>query len=97
MIKPISREEEANLPTFKDAEEGYRYFRDKYGKDFAFQKIESAGNGERYWYCHLIIDREVYEQGMRTLAGINPSLGLEFLKSYQTIEIMESGHVHIVH
>lgn len=97
MIKPISREEEANLPTFKDAEEAYRYFKNLYGKDFAFQKIENAGDGQKYWYCHLIIDRPVYEQGMRTLASMETATGLDFLKSFQTVEIMESGHVHIVH
>lgn len=99
MIKPISREEEARLPAFKGAEEAYRYFREVYGDRFAFQKIETIGDGERYWLCHLIIDRDVYLQGMRGLAGKSALMvdGMRFLQSYQVFELMESGSIHIVH
>lgn len=99
MIKPISREEEAALPAFNGAEEAYRYFRETYGDRFAYQGIETTGNGERYWLCHLVIDRDAYLQGMRELAGESaPTIdGLRFLRSYQVFELMESGSIHIVH
>lgn len=106
MGKPISREEEASLPRFNSAEEAYRHFRGVYGRDFAFLSVEKAGNGEEYWHCHLILDRAAYELGMEALMGqsarkgdgnvLRPS-GIEFLRSHQTVEIMESGSVHIVH
>jgi len=97
MMKPISRGEEASLPSFKDAEDAYRYFRERFGRNFMFQKIEEAGDGRKYWHCHLVLDSEAYREGMRTLTEGKSLTGLDFLKSHQTVELMESGEVHIVH
>lgn len=99
MVKAISREDEARFPAFRAADDAYRYFKKAYGKDFAFQKTESTGDGDRYWLCHLIIDRDAYLQGMRELSGLGKqaSDGRKLLQSYQVIELMESGSVHIVH
>lgn len=107
MRKPISREEEANLPRFESAEEAYRHFKGVYGRDFAFLSVEKTGDGEEYWYCHLILDRAAYELGNTALmqqsnrsgngGGTLQPVGIEFLNSHQTVEISVSGSVHIVH
>ena len=97
MRKPISREEEAALPAFDDSEEAYRYFKKRYGDDFRFQGVEETGDGGKYWHCHLVLDQTVYQEGMRALSQGKPFMGLKLIESYQTVELMESGHVHIVH
>ena len=91
----ISRQEEAELPIFKSHEEARAYFEEKYGEKFVFEESSDIGDGICFFY-RLITDEEAYIKGASDLNS-NGFVGMEFLNSYQPIQIMEDGSVHIVH
>ena len=91
----ISRQEEATLPIFRSHEEASLYFEEEYGEKFVFEESSDTGDGI-YFFYRLITDEEAYIQGVSDLNS-NGFVGLEFLNSYQPIQIMEDGSIHIVH
>lgn len=91
----ISRQEEAELPTFKTYEEARDYFEEKYGEKFVFEESSDTGDGICFFY-RLITDEEAYIKGASDLNS-NGYVGMEFMNSYQPIQIMEDGSIHIVH
>ena len=92
----ISRQEEAELPAFTDHEQAKAYFREKHGDAFVVQDVEII-DGQNCYFCALIVDRETYYTGRRKLMQGHAVMGMEFPQSYQPIQIMEDGSVHIVH
>lgn len=95
MAEKFTREQELELPSFESAEEAYTYFRSLYGKDFSYQGSQEI-DGVECWFCNLILNRSVYENGMKELRMGTPVMGLEFPMSYQPFEL-HGGHVHIIY
>ena len=101
-IQPITRAEEAKLPTFRTHREARLFFRARYGSAFQIEDSFMAGEGADatvvYIYS-LVLDKHEFEEGRRRL--IEGALGDDgaerFLRSYQTIEIGFAGSVHVVH
>ena len=97
-VQGISRQEEACLPEFSSHAAARRHFVKKYGDNFV--AIDSYFiSDERICYeYHLVLDPDAYTKGMRRLrAGRGFSDGGEFLCSYQKIEVMDDGSVHVLH
>lgn len=94
-MQGINRQEEAELPIFKSHEEARDYFEEKYGEKFVFEESSETGDGICFFY-RLIIDEEAYIKGVSDL-NTNGYVGMEFMNSYQPIQIMEDGSTHIVH
>ena len=99
-IKKITRKAEAVLPRFRSHREARLWFKVKYGDAFEIDDSFIVGEGEDASICYrynLVLDREVYERGMRQLVQGSMSDAGDFLGSYQSIEIMLDGHVHVIH
>lgn len=96
MTQKISRKDEETIPQFHSHEEARKWFKEKYGNDFMLTDVEEIGEETCYFYV-LILDRSEHEKGQLELKEKGYLVGTEFLNSYQSIEIMESGFVHIVH
>ena len=96
MAKKISREEEAQIPEFNDAREAIAWFKEKYAADFILQDSEPIG-GELCHFYALVHDWEAYMKGRKQLLQTGHAVGLEFILSYQPIQIMADGSIHIVH
>ena len=96
MAQKISRKDEETIPQFHSHEEARQWFKEKYGDDFMMTDSEEIG-GEKCYFYTLILDRAKYEKGHRELVEKGYIIGTEHLNSYQSIEIMESGFIHIVH
>lgn len=107
-VRKISREDEARLPTFSSHAEARKHFVGKYGDNFA--AVDSfLINDERICYeYHLVLDRDAYTKGMRALykstrgstdssTSSDIASADQLLHSYQKIEIMDDGSVHILH
>ena len=95
----ITREMENALPSFNTHKEAYEYFKRQYGSDFVFESVEPINDMNCYFYA-LISDHGTYRKGRKLLIkgqAVTGELGMQFLKCYQSIQIMENGHVHIVH
>ena len=95
-MQKISRKDEELIPQFNSHEEAKSWFEDRYGKDFILNDIEYVGD-ERCYFYHLILDWEEYKRGQKELKENGYMAGMSFLMSYQPVEIMENGGVHIVH
>ena len=96
-IKRITREEEANIPEFSNYGEARDWFANKYGDAFVLAGTDDSYDGGTVFTFHLILDRSVYEDGGKKLSAGETIHGMEFILSYQPIEIFEDGHIHIVH
>ncbi|TWT06401.1 hypothetical protein FQV26_00880 [Planococcus sp. CPCC 101016] len=94
-IQWISKQEEAELPAFKSHEEARDYFEEKYGEKFVFEESSTASDGWCFFY-RLITDEEAYIKGVSELNATG-NIGIEFMNSYQPIQIMEDGSIRIVH
>lgn len=94
-MQRINRQEEAELPIFKSHEEARDYFEEKYGEKFVFEESSEIGDEICFFY-RLITDEEAYIKGASDL-NTNGYVGMEFMNSYQPIQIMEDGSTHIVH
>lgn len=108
--RKISREEEARLPGFSSHVEAREYFSRKYGANFVAVGSFPLGDERICYEYHLILDRNAYAHGMRTLyessqdkadsstsSSPGTTSGLQLLRSYQKIEVMDDGSVHILH
>jgi hypothetical protein len=93
----ITHEEEAKLPFFNDYEEAREWFKEKYGDSFILTSSEIIDDQICYFY-YLILDHKVFEAGQKEKEskGIMTD-AINFMGSYQEIQIMEDGSVHIVH
>ena len=97
MIKPISNQEQAEIPAFTNYADAILWFKDRYGLNFVFVDSVLSDTEEILYYYHLVLDRETYDQETKKLkrAGASPSIRL--MRSFQNIEIHENGNVRIAH
>ncbi len=50
------------------------------------------------YFYYLILDRKVFEAGQKEIESMGITTdAIQFMGSYQEIQIMEDGSVHIVH
>lgn len=92
----ISRKEENELPTFSSHDEAREYFKSKYGPSFMMNGSEIIGDRKIYFY-HLVFDKDCYADGMGRLGKGEAVSGIEFINSYQPVEIFEDGEIHVIH
>lgn len=97
MITAISRAEEANIPEFSNYGDARQWFVDKYGDAFVLAGTDDSYDGGTMFTFHLILDRDTYNDGRKKLLAGEAVHGMEFILSYQPIEIFEDGHIHIIH
>ena len=96
MVKAITRAGENELPNFGNYEEAKAFFTERYGSDFILQDIDRIG--EQLCYFHaLVLDWEEYDRGQKQLREQGSLTGFEYIGSYQPIQIMEDGSLHIVY
>ena len=93
---PISRDDESRFPTFDSHEEARAYFEDRFGADFILQDIEDIG-GQRCYFHAVVVDWEKYKAGRLQMKRNGHIIGLEYIRSYQPVQIMQDGSVHVVH
>lgn len=99
MNLPISRQDENSFPAFNSHGEAADFFKEKFGSDFVFESSEYVGDMMCYFYA-VVVDFAIYRKGRRLIANGQPvtgELGLQFITSYQPVQIMENGNVHIVY
>lgn len=96
MVKKISRNEEASLPNFKSHKEAREYFKNIYGD--SFQMTDSGFiDGMKIYFYKLILNSDVFWNGVKELKEKGFVSGVEFVLSSQEIEIWEDGRIHILH
>lgn len=93
----ISRRAESEIPDFTSHELAREYFKNKYGNQFMLMSSEVIDDQKVYFYS-LILDREVFEDGQKQMLkdGFMAD-ALNFMNSYQPVEIFEDGRIHIIH
>lgn len=93
----ISRNEEFELPSFKNHNEARRYFRDKYGDNFLLTGIQNQLDGKIYFY-KLILNENVFRE-MNEELNNNGFCAMtdERMFCTQDIQIFSDGSIHIVH
>ena len=92
--KGISKQEEEKLPAFQSHEKAIDYFEAMYGEKFVFEEAIETSDGTCFFY-RLITDEEAYIIGVTALNSTG-YVGVEFMKSYQPIKILEDGSITIV-
>ncbi|MCM3358665.1 hypothetical protein [Psychrobacillus sp. MER TA 171] len=95
-ITRYNRRDEDNLPNFLSHEEARGYFKQKYGDAFIMTDSQEIGGKKLYFY-RLILDPQTYKENINELLNKGNIRGIEFLNSYQSIEIFEDGGIHIIH
>lgn len=96
MNKKITRQEEAELPEFKSHTEARAWFKEKYGDDFMLTGVEPIGDQKCYFY-NLVLDRKEFNRFMEEAQQTIIVSAASFIDSYQPVQIMEDGSIHIVH
>ena len=99
-IKRITREDEAKLPRFRPHREARDYFKARFGDAFELEESFIVGEGADATLCYrysLVLDRGACEKGIRQLTQGSQADAGDFLASYQTIEVMLDGSVHVIH
>lgn len=93
----ISRQAEAEIPEFDSHENARKYFKNKYGNHFVMMSSEMIDDEKIYFYS-LILDRKIFEEGQKQMSkdGFMAD-ALDYMNSYQSIEIFEDGRIHIIH
>lgn len=100
-----TREWEATIPEFNSHDEARAWFKSKFGKDFEFAGTDII-NGEKCYFYHLIGHRKDYEfyqeylkrQGKSAyqITEQNEAITENGMFSYNSVEIWESGGIHVV-
>ena len=92
----ISRKAEAEIPVFASHELARGYFKSKYGNQFIMMSYEEVDEQTVYFYA-LLLNPNAFYDGQKQLAIGEGFSGIEYLNSYQSIEIFEDGRIHIIH
>lgn len=93
----ISRQAESEIPEFTSHELAREYFKNRYGNHFVMMSSEVIGNQKVYFYS-LILNRKVFEDGQKQMIKDGFMFdALDFMNSYQPVEIFEDGRIHIIH
>ncbi|WP_432356087.1 hypothetical protein [Sporosarcina sp. A2] len=96
MLK-ISRQAEKEIPNFSSHKLAHDYFKNKYGNHFVMMSTEVI-DGQNVYFYGLILDRHNFEIGRKQLLRDGGIVGaLDFMNSYQPVEIFEDGRIHIIH
>ena len=93
---PITREDENRFPKFNSYEEARVYFSERFGSDFILQDIEDI-NGQQCFFHAVVVDWEQYKIGQLQFSRGEAVTGLDYIFSYQPVQIMQDGSVHVVH
>lgn len=93
---PISREDESSFPGFASYEEARMYFSERFGSDFILQDIEDVG-GQQCFFHAVVVDWEKYKNGQLQFSRGEAVTGLDYISSYQPVQIMQDGSVHVVY
>lgn len=93
---PISREDEGSFPEFASYEEAKTFFTERFGSDFILQDIEDI-NGQQCYFHAVVVDWEQYKIGQLQFSRGEAVTGLDYISSYQPVQIMQDGSVHVVH
>lgn len=97
ILKWITREEEAELPSFNSHTEAREFFKKKYGSRFQLNDSLELLEGKIYIY-NLITNKEKYMKSIGDMeSGVGAEAIMEYHMSHQTIEIGEDGSIHILH
>lgn len=96
MRLPISREDESHFPGFASYEEAKMYFSERFGSDFILQDIEDVG-GQQCFFHAVVVDWENYKIGQLQFSRGEAVTGLDYISSYQPVQIMQDGSVHVVY
>ncbi len=93
----ISRKAESEIPEFSSHVLAREYFKNRYGNHFVMMSSEVIGDQKVYFYS-LILNRKVFEDGQKQMLkdGFMAD-ALDFMNSYQPVEIFEDGRIHIIH
>src|SRR5699024_10564305 len=93
----ISRQSEAEFPEFDSDENARKFAKSKYGDGYGMANCEMIYDQEVYFY-HLILDRKNYFDSVKKLEEDGFIMdSLDFMNSYQPIEIWGDGRIHIIH
>lgn len=93
---PISREDESRFPKFNSYDEARAYFVEKFGSDFIFQDVDDI-DGQQCFFHAVVVDWEKYKAGRLQLQRNGHVTGIDFVLSYQPVQIMQDGSVHVVY
>ena len=93
---PISREDESRFPKFASYEEAKVFFGERYGSDFILQDIDDVG-GQQCFFHAVVVDWEQYKLGQLQFSRGEAVTGLDYISSYQPVQIMQDGSVHVVY
>lgn len=93
---PISREDENHFPKFISYEDARVYFSERFGSDFILQDIEDI-NGQQCYFHAVVVDWEQYKIGQLQFSRGEAVTGLDYIFSYQPVQIMQDGSVHVVY
>ncbi|MGG3737232.1 hypothetical protein [Aeribacillus pallidus] len=95
MTKRITREFVSTIPEFKSHLEARQWFKNQFGDNF-FMTDSQMIDGEKIYFYHLVVDRKIYERGMKELQEKSFYTGMDLPMSYHSVEITENGSVHVV-
>lgn len=96
MKKGYSREDEYNLPQFNSHDEARAFFKEQHGNDFQLVDSDFIGDKKIYFY-YLILDHKAFDKGQQEMNDNGVTYGMDFLNSFQKIEIWEDGNIHMLH
>lgn len=100
----ISRQEEDNFPSFDSHEKALKYLKERYGDNFVLVDIIDVEIGYKstiYMY-NYIVNEAVYYYHKENIykdfeKGIISPVSMDYVNSYQPIEISKDGHIHCIH
>lgn len=84
------------MPDFESHKEARAYFKELFGGRIALQMSEVIGDRKWYFY-HYVMDKPVYLSCVEKMKNNEPFDALEFMNSYQEVQVCENGDVHIVY
>lgn len=91
----ITRSAEAELPHFSNHEEARDYFKNQYGNRFMMTDSRILDGVKTYFY-HLVLDDQAYQDGIKKSQNGERVSDMDFLFSYQSVEITEDGQIHVI-
>jgi len=94
--KRLTRKFESDLPRFSSHTEARAWFKELFGDDFMISDTDTI-DGEKMWFYTLLVNRPEWEKGMSGLKTQGYSSGIDFLMSSHSIEIFDSGRIHVVY
>lgn len=93
----LSRQFEADLPSFNSHREVREFFKGLFGDNFLLKSTDTSFDNRKIYFYTIVHDRKAWESGLKELDRNGFTTDREFMMATQDVQVFADGSIHMVY